>query len=384
MGKFDKTKRSDIKVEKCPGCGATIQFENPGKPGFIPYEVYEKRIEEGKELLCQRCFKIKHYGMLISDADEEEIMSFLMNVLNKFRHVLYVFDVFDFEGTFRPEIIELLSGVNVIYVANKFDTLPSTVGASQLKEWLLNRINVQSSKLFITSTKSGFGISKLKKELEKLTGDLLVLGVTNVGKSSILKAITNSDVTVSPYPGTTIGLVEHRLNKLRIFDAPGIITNDRMIELFDPECQSFVLAKGEVTRKTFKPYPEEVIFVGGLCKIQSKMVNDSQLRPIFQIYAPENVTFHKTKNNDFLENYSKHFGKLLVPPCKKFDISTLRFKEEVFVIDSYGELSIPGLCWINVKRGPAEFKLTLPENVRVHSREPLMNPKRNLKKNSDE
>mgnify|MGYP001043973995 CR=1 FL=1 len=389
MRKVEQSKRVRLEIHKCPGCGAQIQFEQPGKPGFIPSDVYEKRLKEGKELLCQRCFKIKNYGMLISDADEEEIMDFLMKVIKNFKHILYVFDVFDFEGTYRPEIIELLSETNILYVANKFDTLPSIISASQLKEWLRNRIDAPNSKIFVTSTKNGFGIKKLKKELEKLSGDLLVLGVTNVGKSSILKALTDSDVTVSPYPGTTLGLVEHKLNKLRIFDAPGIITNDRMIELFDSDCQSKVFAKGEVSRKTFKPYPEDVIFVSGLCQIKAKLLDNfssvnSELRPIFQIYAPENVTFHKTKNEEFLESYPKHFGKLLVPPCKKFDLSLLNLKEERVIVSSNEELSIAGLCWINVKRGPVEFTLRLPENVKVHLRESLMKPKRKFNENSDD
>ncbi len=369
-------------MAKCPGCGAEIQFDHPGKPGFIPYEVYTKRLEEGKEIVCQRCFKLKHYGMLVSEADEEEIMDFIMKAIKKFKHIIYIFDVFDFEGTFRSEIVELLAGAKVFYVANKFDTLPKTVSGSQLKEWLKHRIPAKSSEIFITSTKNGFGISKLKKELENLKGSALVLGVTNVGKSSLLKAITDSSATVSPYPGTTIGLIEHRLGSLKLFDSPGIVVNDRMIDLFDPECQSKILAKGEVTRKTFKPFPEETIFVGGLCQLKAEM-KDVSLRPIFQIFAPENVTFHKTKNQNFLQNYPKHFGKLLFPPCGKMDVEKIAFKEEKVVVDVNQELSISGLCWINVKRGPVEFTVRVPENVRIYVREALIKPKRKINPNSE-
>lgn len=372
-------------MAKCPGCGAEIQFDHPGKPGFIPYEVYTKRYEEGKEILCQRCFKLKHYGMLISEADEEEIMEFIMKVIKKFKYIIYIFDVFDFEGTYRPEIVELLSDANVVYVANKFDTLPKTVSGSQLKEWLKKRIPAKNSEIFITSTKNGFGISKLRKELETLKGSALVLGVTNVGKSSILKAITDSTATVSPYPGTTIGLIEHKLGSLKLFDSPGIVVNDRMIDLFDPECQSKILAKGEVTRKTFKPFPEDTIFVGGLCQLKAVMSGNQQetkLRPIFQIFAPENITFHKTKNQNFLREYTKHFGKLLLPPCGKMDVEEITFKEEKLVVDVNQELSISGLCWINVKRGPVEFTVRLPESVRIYVREALMKPQRKFNQNS--
>ncbi|KAF2962422.1 ribosome biogenesis GTPase YqeH [Fervidobacterium sp. 2310opik-2] len=367
-------------IEKCPGCGSEIQHDKPGKPGFIPADVYERRLKEGKEILCQRCFKLKHYGMLVGEVDEDEIIDFLRKTVTKFNSFMYVLDIFDFEGTYRPEINEMIKDKNVIYVVNKFDILPKSVSGAQLKKWLADRINnANGDNIFITSTKNEFGISKLKKYLENLRGEMLVLGVTNVGKSSLLKKLTNSKVTVSPYPGTTIGIVKHKLKNLKVYDTPGIIVNDRMIDLFDADCQAKVLAKGEVNRKTFKPYPGEVIFIGGLCKISSKMKNEENLRPIFQIFAPENVSFHKTKNKNFIDNFPKYFGKELVPPCKKMDISGLNFKNLSIEVNEGFELSIPGLCWINIKRGPVQFDVYLPENVSVYIRPSLIQPKRKFK-----
>lgn len=371
-----------VTVEKCPGCGATIQFEHPGKPGFIPLDVYQRKLEAGEEIVCQRCFRLKHYKVLTSEADEEEIQKFLRVALRDFEKFVYVFDVFDFEGTFRPEIVRLIEKKEVIFVANKFDTLPKTVSGSQLKSWLMEVISkifeIRPSQLFITSTKNGYGLSKLKDYLLEWGGKALILGVTNVGKSSLLQATTSSNVTVSPYPGTTIGLIEHKVGKLRLYDTPGIIVGDRLIDLFDPQCQAKILARGEVSRKTFKPFPEEVIFVSGLVKIQATLVSQSDARPIFQIFAPQQVTFHKTKNLEFIEHPEKHFGGLLVPPCSRFDVSKLNFKKVQMVVDEEHELSIPGLCWINVKRGPVRFVLSVPENVEPKARTALMKPKRKI------
>jgi len=217
-----------------------------------------------------------------------------------------------------------------------------------------------------------------------MNGEMLVVGVTNVGKSSILKALTESHVVTSPYPGTTIGLVEHRLGKLRLYDTPGIIVSDRMLDLFDAKCQARILAQGEVTRKTFKPSEEEVIFVSGLCRMTAQLVGVSELRPIFQIFAPENVSFHKTSSLEFIQNFQKHFGRLLVPPCGKMSIEGLEFKEERIIVNEEEEVCIPGLCWINVKRGPVEFKITLPKVVKVVVRPSLIKPKRKFNQNKDD
>ncbi|MFN3691340.1 MAG: ribosome biogenesis GTPase YqeH [Fervidobacterium sp.] len=371
-------------LRKCPGCGAELQFDRPGVLGFIPLDVYNKRLSEGKEILCQRCFKLKHYGMLIEEIDEEEILDFLKKFLNKFQSVMYVIDILDFEGTYRTEINEMIKDKNVIYVVNKFDALPKFVSAKQLKKWLTERIlsvKEGKNKIFVTSTKNGFGISKLKETLERMAGEMLVIGVTNVGKSSLLKMLVSSKATVSPYPGTTVGVIKHKIGNLKIFDTPGIMVNDRMIDLFDVVCQGQILARGTITRKTFKPKSNEVLFVGGFCRIQAELVDNPNFKPIFQIYAPENVTFHKTSNPDFLENYQKHFGRLLTPPCSKYDISKIKFKTVVLNVDEGSEISIPGLCWINIKRGISRFYIHLPENVSVYIRPALIKPQRKVNKN---
>lgn len=330
---------------------------------------------------------MKHYSLLTSEVDEDEIHELLQRAMVEFDKFVYVLDLVDFDGTFRPEILSPIKNCDVTFVANKFDALPRTLGVQELNAWLRERIaslfgNVPSQ-LFVTSAKNGYGVSKLKSHLESKTGKALILGVTNVGKSSLLKFIANSEVTVSPFPGTTIGLVQHTVGKLRLYDAPGIIMGDRLVDLLDPACQARIYANGNLTRKTFKPSANEVIFVGGLMQLKARMKDhghpNSELRPIFQIFAPERVTFHKTQNWAFIEGYDRHFGKLLVPPCGRLDLGLLRLKSVQLTADEDHEISVLGLCWINVKRGPVSFELTLPESVGVSVRPSLMKPKRRSK-----
>ena len=46
-------------IKKCIGCGIELQGENPNSNGYLPKSVLES---DSKELLCQRCFKIKNYS----------------------------------------------------------------------------------------------------------------------------------------------------------------------------------------------------------------------------------------------------------------------------------------------------------------------------------
>ena len=46
----------------CVGCGIELQGTDKNKEGFLPLSVLEKDENQGKDLYCQRCFKIKTMG----------------------------------------------------------------------------------------------------------------------------------------------------------------------------------------------------------------------------------------------------------------------------------------------------------------------------------
>ena len=44
-------------MNKCHGCGISLQTEDETKMGYVPQE-------KKNEGLCQRCFKIRHYNQM--------------------------------------------------------------------------------------------------------------------------------------------------------------------------------------------------------------------------------------------------------------------------------------------------------------------------------
>ncbi len=363
---------------KCSGCGAYLQFDDPRKPGYIPYEVYERRLAEGKEILCQRCFRIKHYGKFEPVRMDTDFIKELKNVIGPFNLVLWVIDITDFEGTYRPEIQKLLEGRKVIYAVTKVDLLPKAVSKKEIKEWLKKRLpHKYPEDIRILSSVKNFGLNALKKHLLSFGYDkALVIGVTNVGKSSVVNALSESPTLVSPFPGTTLGLIRRKVKgvKFYLYDTPGIMTKDRAIDLVSPECQKETVFVGKLTRRTFKPEKGRNILVGGLFKISIDYEGD--LKPIFQIFTYEGVKLHDTKPEKAKELFEERIGDFLVPPCSKKEIESISFSESEFVLDTDKELVGTGLFWINVKRGPFKIKLMYPKNVKIVLREPLINPKR--------
>ncbi len=361
---------------KCSGCGVELQFEDPKKPGFIPREVYERRLAEGDEILCQRCFRIKHYGRFEEVELWTDFVRELKNVLGSFDLILWVIDITDFEGTYRKEIANLLKGKKIIYAVNKIDLLPKAVSRKEMKEWLKRRIRTKYPEdIRLVSSLKKFGLNSLKKHLLSFGYDkALVIGVANVGKSSLVSELSEHSTTVSPFPGTTLGLLRRKMKGARfyLYDTPGIATSDRAVDLLSVECQRKIVPSRELTRKTFKISRGRSVLIGGMFKLD--VLNDD--RPIFQIFTYENVKLHETRSERAKELFETRKGDLLVPPCDKEELSNVEWIDEIFKIDVEEELVATGLFWVNVKRGPLMVRMTYPEGVKVLKRERLIVPKR--------
>ncbi|AEH51280.1 ribosome biogenesis GTPase YqeH [Pseudothermotoga thermarum] len=367
---------------KCPGCGVELQHDDEYKPGYIPLEAFKKRKAEGKEILCQRCFWLKHYRKVKPVRIDQNVLESLEKVVKESELVVWIIDISDFEGSYDERIKKLLARKKVALVVNKIDLIPKAVKIDEIRSWLKTCVNVDDfEKIFLLSAEKNYGINSLYRFLEKFN-KVCFVGVTNVGKSSIFNKLSGKKATVTSLPGTTLDIISAKLkdSQTKIFDTPGLITSQRLMDFLPVECQAEIWAVKKLSRMTFKPDKDNVLFVGGMCVFEFDF--EGPFRPIFQFFASEKVKFHLTNITKKDQIWEKHYGKMLVPPCKSSQPSKEKVKwvERFFDLDIGQELSIAGLGWLSVRRGPFKVKVTLPETVLVKKRNALVNPYRNLRK----
>ncbi|SHE52678.1 hypothetical protein SAMN02745164_00606 [Marinitoga hydrogenitolerans DSM 16785] len=366
---------------KCHGCGVEIQTNNPEKPGFLPEHVFEKFIGQEDKALCQRCFKLKHYGELIPVTINKDFYNQLKSIIHEFDTVLWVIDIIDFEGTFDKDILNLVKNKNLFLIINKVDLLPKSVPFVELKDWVYNRvkneINIKKDNIRLISAKRDFGINRLIRILkEKGIKKVIVIGTTNVGKSSLLNNITNVKITTSSFPGTTLGIVKRKIQDIEIYDTPGIETNKRFTDFFDIYTQVEMIPHKTISRKTFKPDVGKVIFISAFFRFKILSLAKDSLKPIFLIFAPEKIAFHQTKEERVNELLKNNVGDVLFPPYEKEYPINIEYEKEIYTIDENEELAIPGLGWISVRRGPLNIEIVKPNNIELIVRKPLISPKR--------
>lgn len=365
----------------CIGCGIELQSDNPQKNGYLP----ENKLKEPHEHYCQRCFKIKNYGQYIPvRLTREDYKKEVQLAMTSAKLAIAVFDIIDFEGSFDDEILDVLREMDSIVVINKLDLIPDEKHPSEVANWVKGRLaqeGIVPLDIAIVSSKNGYGINGIFKKIKHFYPDgveALVLGVTNVGKSSIVNRLLGvKTVTVSKYPGTTLKSVKKQIphTNITLVDTPGLIPEGRVSDLVCEKCNLKMVPANEISRKTFKVSKDRVLIIGNL--LWFKVLNDDGVKPIFSLYAAKEVMFHET-NIEKMKELLNSRTDILYPPCEdcKDQYHKLETVKRKISIKAGEELVFKGLGWISVKRGPLDIELVCPKQVGIVVRPAFIKPKR--------
>ena len=373
-------------VKKCRGCGIVLQTEDSNIAGYV---TEEKFITEDN-LLCQRCYKMKHYGKyqdveLTKDDYKKEVGTAVRNS----DLILAIIDIIDFEGSFSEEILDFLRDYSCIIIVNKIDLLPKTIHPTEVSNWVKSRLeeeDIVPYDIALISTKTRYGVNGVLRKIKSFKKDATatILGVTNVGKSSFINSLIEKDkATISKYPGTTLKAIKNKIEgtDITIIDTPGLIPERRISDLLEPQEALKLVPNGEINRKTFKLDDGQVFLFDGL--IWFKVKNESEeFKPIFSAYASRAVKFHVTKEDRINDLIEKNFFEF--PSQKEREGYYSKMKSTTITVDSQEEIAISGLGWINVKRGPLTIELFYPEGVKIIKRQGIINPKIRRNNEKDE
>ncbi|MCP1224693.1 ribosome biogenesis GTPase YqeH [Sebaldella sp. S0638] len=364
-------------IKKCSGCGITLQTEFPEKAGYVS----EEKFITGTNILCQRCYKIKHYGKHQDiELTKEDYKKEVEDAVKKSDIILAIFDIIDFEGSFSEEILDFLREHNSIIMVNKIDLLPKTIHPSEISNWVKGRLEEEGIvpyDIALMSTKTKYGVNGVLRKIKsfKENATAVVLGVTNTGKSSFLNSLMEKDKsTISKYPGTTLKAIKNKIDgtDITIVDTPGLIPEKRISDLIDPKEALALVPNNEINRKTFKLDNNQVFLFDGLMWFRVIKEEDEQ-NPIFSAFAAKDVKFHVTKEDRVQDLLNKDF--FAFPSKEEKDGYYSNMKKELVTVEAFEEMAISGLGWINVKRGPLTVELSYPENVKIVIRNGIINPK---------
>jgi ribosome biogenesis GTPase YqeH len=266
---FNKQKASsgltaEIRIRRCFGCGAVLQDTNPKEPGYVPKDKFESSQDD---LLCERCFKLRHYSSFsASPYFNNDYVTILKKAKEEKALAVYVLNAFALQGSFLKGLGRFLPE-KVLVVINKSDLLPKNTNWEYLKAYVnkcLEEEGIKPLDIIVTSASatSTANLEALFADFEKFRDhkSVYLFGAYQVGKSSITNAFllgyTNSTkkmITTSPYPGTTLDVISIPLdNASYLYDTPGLYNPDSLVCFLEPELVKYVLPRNTVRPEAYQ------------------------------------------------------------------------------------------------------------------------------------
>ncbi|NMB00938.1 MAG: GTPase RsgA [Firmicutes bacterium] len=349
----------------CQGCGAQIQSAEPNNFGFVPDHLLTE-----DSILCQRCFRINHYGRdELGAVSAQDSLDSISAGVAWASGVVLVVDLIDFESGFPSELVSLVQDKPMILAVNKVDLIPKPTPLQEVEFWVAQRLKdygLPKVKVCLVSAVTGYGFPALADSILTLGKKVIFAGVTNVGKSSVLQRLlqmrlggrkwTNTKPTVSPYPGTTVSVSRwHCPGDLVLADSPGYVPVGRISDLVSSQQAVEIIPHRSLSSHLYPIKVGDLVVIKDLCAVECLEVKGEGLLIGF---TGSGVHWQKSS--------IKHGEKWLDPKWQGY-LVRLRPRED---------LVINGLGWVSARKAEFKLRLSIPQQVEFSVRPNLIGPKK--------
>lgn len=362
-------------IRRCPGCGVILQTIDEALPGYVP----EKHLLRHEVILCQRCFKIQHYGedLMVAEPRVDDEFKKILQVARKQKALLiYVLDLVNFESTLSKDLASQIEDLDIIAVATKRDLLPKSVKDNKLESYVLSRLKtvaITPKKVVIASSIKNYQLDLLNQtiEQERKGRNVYVIGATSSGKSTLVNAFiknysnkTFTPITTSPFPGTTLRVIEIPLDGATyLYDTPGFVIDSSLLSKVEKEAIKIIMPKVEIKPRIYSLGVKDSLLIGGLARLD--VLHGKKTGYTF--YLSNLIQFHRTSLAKADEVFNRMVQARKLKPSSKIvnSIVDLEAYELTLENDKKVDIILVGYCAISVMGHGQVVRVLVPKGVAV-------------------
>eukprot|EP00049_Salpingoeca_infusionum_P007273 m.118164 g.118164 ORF g.118164 m.118164 type:complete len:664 (+) comp13646_c0_seq2:70-2061(+) len=371
--------------------------------------------------VCQRCFKLRHYGHVSPlEVDPEEAVELLRKVIHdgsgKTRLPICVVDVFDFPNSAMVSTLKAANISEVVLAINKSDIFPLVFHQNAMVGKLRNMVRdymqsqgIKVRGVYVVSSRTGKGVQKLFNAVfdacQSADRQAFLFGAANVGKSTLINCLLGSRgaATTSALPGTTLGLLPFSLdrqhnsicaypcashadetsfssglfNEVTLIDTPGIILPSHVSSILTAEEYALVNPRKTLSPQTFLMSAGKAVLLGGLAWVA---VDQCDKFVYTSVYASLSIHRHVTSYPRVTELVASKAGtEPWTPPCSPQRGNAMpEMVEHVFVVHGQGlnrsacDIVVSGVCVLTValtSEDTAAIRVGAPKGLGVTMRD---------------
>ncbi len=364
------------RVLRCYHCGAILQCENENEKGYIIPESLH-RATPIQIIYCDRCFEtMKAFNNSeLEQKVDQEVLKILDDAFATDALIIWVVDLFSFNGTLNSEIAKKVKKLNVIVVGNKRDLFPLNVKDESLVEYLNTTFNAYGIKPKSVRLLGATNKIDSKQLIDSVNTarkghDVYMIGNSTSGKTSIINRAmkgfenkTTRQIKTITYPGTNVNVLEIPLSRSSFFyELPGISQTTSATGKLEKDVVRQIVPKKVVKLITRTMSAGDALMVGSLAAfeiIKGKTTN-------YRFYSAEGVETRKVQSkklDDYInENNIRRFAR----PVSERLVSFLDYDMFEYAMENdkkWHDIAIEGLGWLSFIAQGQMIRVRLPKGV---------------------
>lgn len=364
------------RVLRCYHCGAILQCENENEKGYIIPESLH-RATPIQIIYCDRCFEtMKAFNNSeLEQKVDQEVLKILDDAFATDALIIWVVDLFSFNGTLNSEIAKKVKKLNVIVVGNKRDLFPVNVKDESLVEYLnatFNAYGIKPKSVRLLGATNKIDSKELIDSMNtaRKGHDVYMIGNSTSGKTSIINRAmkgfenkTTRQIKTITYPGTSVNVLEIPLSRSSFFyELPGISQTTSATGKLEKDVVRQIVPKKAVKFITRTMSAGDALMVGSLAAfeiIKGKTTN-------YRFYSAEGVETRKVQSkklDDYInENNIRRFAR----PVSERLVSFLDYDMFEYAMENdkkWHDIAIEGLGWLSFIAQGQMIRVRLPKGV---------------------
>ena len=364
------------RVLRCYHCGAILQCENEDEKGYIIPESLH-RATPIQIIYCDRCFEtMKAFNNSeLEQKVDQEVLKILDDAFATDAMIIWVVDLFSFNGTLNSEIANKVKKLNVVVVGNKRDLFPMNLKDDSLVEYLVDRFNAYGIKPKSVRLLGAANKIDSKELIDAMNTarkghDVYMIGNSTSGKTSIINRAmkgfenkTSRQIKTITYPGTSVNVLEIPLSRSSFFyELPGISQTTSATGKLEKDVVKQLVPKKAIKMTQRTMTAGDALMVGSLAAfevIKGKTAN-------YRFYAAEGVETRKVQSkklDDYInENNIRRFAR----PVSERLVSFLDYDMFEYAMENdkkWHDIAIEGLGWLSFIAQGQMIRIRLPKGV---------------------
>ena len=366
------------RVLRCYHCGAILQCTNPNEKGYILPESLN-RATPIQIIYCDNCFEMMkafNNSQLNQNVDQE-ILKILDDAYATDAYVIWVVDLFSFNGTLNKEIADKVKKLNVSVIGTKRDLFSKSIKDESLITYLAERFNAYGIKpkaIRLLGNSNKIDPKELIKAVNDVRKghDVYMIGNNASGKTSIInKALkgfenkTNRQIKTVKYPGTQVDVLEIPLSRSSFFyELPGISQDTSVVTKLEKDVVKQILPKKDIKVSVHNMAPGDALMVGSLAAFEVVKGKATSYR----FYAAEGVETRKVSSKRLDDAIKENNIRRSVRPVSERLVNFHDYDMFEYAMENdkkWHDIAIEGLGWLSFIALGQIIRIRLPKEVAI-------------------